>query len=259
MTNVSDGDMSSRGVTVSLVSHGHGQMVSDVLASLARIPEIAHVVLTLNVPEQMSVLPAGLHGKLTVIENPRPQGFGANHNSAFTHCKTSFFCVLNPDIRFDSNPFPALLGAMATGVGLVAPLVINSAGVIEDSVRFFPTPLRLLKKALGISRGVYFANQDGSVLTPEWVAGMCMLFDADAYRALAGFDEGYFLYYEDVDICARAWKTGLRVVVCQNAVVIHDAQRESHRSFKFLRWHVASMLRFCRKHIGRLPNTTVNN
>jgi len=247
-------------ITVSLVSHGHGRMISNVLSDLAEMPEVVRVVLTLNVPEAMPGIPPLLQQKLNVIENSAPKGFAANHNAAFEHCGTEYFCVLNPDIRFTTNPFLALIkGMAATEASIAAPLVVNSSGVIEDSVRFFPTPFGLLKKAMGLSRDSYVIKQGDVAFKPDWVAGMCMLFQTNAFRALKGFDEAFFLYYEDVDICARSWQRGMPIVVCPAVTVTHDAQRESHSSLKFLRWHLASMLRFFRKHWRRLPDTGATN
>ena len=243
-------------ITVSVVSHGHGRMVAELLGDLAGIPEVTRIVLTLNIPEPMPAIPPSLQQKLTVIENSSPKGFAANHNTAFKHCKARYFCVLNPDIRLQKNPFPALMNALvARNAALVAPLVVNSSGIVEDSMRLFPTPLRLLKKALGLSRGSYAVRPGDAVIAADWVAGMCLLLHAETYRELGGFDEEYFLYYEDVDICARAWKRGMSVIACPSATVVHDAQRASHRSLKFLRWHISSMLRFFYKHYGRLPDS----
>jgi GT2 family glycosyltransferase len=59
----------------------------------------------------------------------------------------------------------------------------------------------------------------------DWVAGMFLLIRTEAFRALGGFDEGFHLYYEDVDFCARAWKAGWKVQVHPEVSVIHDAQR----------------------------------
>jgi N-acetylglucosaminyl-diphospho-decaprenol L-rhamnosyltransferase len=243
-------------VTVSLVSHGHGRMVADVLHDLADLSQVAHVVLTLNVHEAVPSIPEKLRHRTTVIENSAPKGFAANHNSAFRHCRTLFFCVLNPDIRIRENPFPGLLAALEReGAALAVPMVVNSSGEVEDSVRHFPTPAGILRKALGISYGSYPVVPGSRPFVADWAAGMFMLFRQDAYRALEGFDERFFLYYEDVDICVRAWKQGLSVNVCPSATAVHDAQRESHRSLRFMRWHLASMLRFFLKHYGRLPDT----
>ena len=80
-----------------------------------------------------------------------------------------------------------------------------------------------------------------------------MLFRSEAFAELKGFDEKFFLYYEDVDVCIRAWNRGLRVLACPRVSVIHDARRDSRRSLRHLRWHVASMRRFFWKHWARLP------
>jgi hypothetical protein len=92
-----------------------------------------------------------------------------------------------------------------------------------------------------------------SVFYPEWVAGMFMMFRNSAYKKLNGFDEHFFLYYEDVDICVRAWKVGLKVLACPSVSVVHDARRESRRNIRYLWWHLTSMIRYFVKHWGRLP------
>jgi len=91
------------------------------------------------------------------------------------------------------------------------------------------------------------APQDGAKwLEPDWVGGMFMLFRSDLYKTLGGFDEGYFLYYEDIHLCARLRVAGMRVVLEPKAEIIHDAQRASHRDLRHAWWHATSILRFFR-------------
>ncbi|HNF92587.1 MAG TPA: glycosyltransferase [Accumulibacter sp.] len=238
-------------IAVSIVSHGHGDMVGRLIGQLLAFPEVAQIILTLNVPESVA-LPDD--ARLTVIGNAMPKGFGANHNAAFTCCTQTFFCPLNPDIEFDRNPFPVLSAALANDrVALVAPLVRSPDGKIEDSIRHFPTPASLLMKALGGSDGRYAVSEDQADFAPEWVAGMFMLFRSRDFHDLGEFDERFFLYYEDVDICVRVWQNGMRIQACPKAGVIHDARRGSRRSLRHLCWHLGSMARFLWKHRGRLP------
>jgi N-acetylglucosaminyl-diphospho-decaprenol L-rhamnosyltransferase len=131
--------------------------------------------------------------------------------------------------------------------------VVSPGGLHEDSWRHFPTLTSLLRKALGMGDGSYRLPGDGRHFSPEWVAGMFMLFRSDVFRRLGGFDEDFFLYYEDVDICARLWKSGYRLLACPAVSVVHDAQRDSHRKWRHLRWHLGSMARYFAKHWGRLP------
>jgi len=136
---------------------------------------------------------------------------------------------------------------------LVAPLIFSPNKEIDDSVRHFPRVRMLLLKVLTGRVERYTFDRRNKFMYPEWVGGMFMLFRSEAFAQLGGFDEGFFLYYEDVDICVRAWKAGLPVVVCQTVGVIHDARRESHRNLRHFCWHLTSMFRYFFKHWWRLP------
>jgi N-acetylglucosaminyl-diphospho-decaprenol L-rhamnosyltransferase len=247
-------------ISISIVSHGQGQLVEQVLKDLVGLPVPldAEILVTLNIPEPLPFATASFPWPLVIVENPSPKGFGANHNAAFRMSKGERFCVMNPDVRLPENPFPLLLGEMERlRAALIAPAVLTPRGRVEDSVRHFPRALALASKMLGCGDGRYpFAVSD-EAFAAEWVAGMFMLFRADFYRAVGGFDEAFFLYYEDVDICARLWKAGGRVLACPRAQVIHDARRSSRRNLRYIRWHLTSMARYFWKHWGRLPTRAV--
>lgn len=238
-------------VTVSIVSHGHGRMVSSLIRSILACCEVGQVILTLNISELIEIPD---DGRLHIIRNDYPKGFGANHNSAFQICNLPFFCPLNPDIGIESSPFTKLLEVQArTGAAIVAPLVLSPQGGVEDSARRFPTMLSVLAKLLLNSDGRYALSAGNEPFNPEWVAGMFMMFCSESFHRLGGFDERFFLYYEDVDICVRTWRNNMSIVLCPGVSVIHAAQRESHRNWRYLRWHLASMARYFYKHWGRLP------
>lgn len=242
-------------IAVSIVSHGHGAMVTRLVHALLGFPEVAQILVTINIPESLA-LPSS--SRITLIDNPFPKGFGANHNAAFEHCHQPFFCPLNPDIEVPLNPFPALLAVLTCRkVAMAAPLVLAPDGRFEDSLRYFPTFRSLARKALGSADGRYLVTHGQTNFHPEWVAGMFMLFRSPDFARLGGFDEAYFLYYEDVDICVRMWKLGMKITACAQVSVIHDAQRDSHHSFRHLCWHLASMARYFLKHWGRLPRVAL--
>jgi len=232
-------------VTVSIVSHGHGALVLSLLADLAT--HCGHgigVILTLNLPESLTISEGAYPFQVKLIRNQAPKGFGANHNAAFTENRSPYFCVLNPDIRIGENPFPQLVEELRNvKVGVVAPRILDPDGNIEDSARRFPTPWFIVRKLFGLTAELDYRIEQ-TTLSPDWEAGMFMLFRKDVYAELAGFDERYFLYYEDVDLCRRLRKRGydVRLLPCVSAV--HDARRESRRSLRHLRWHLTSLLRF---------------
>lgn len=233
-------------ISVSIVSHSQTDLLKALLVDLQRYcnPAIIEVLLTLNLPE---TLPFGLTDfgfTVVVLENSLPKGFAANHNQAFTKSTGQFFCVLNPDVRLTDDPFPSLLRCLqGVTVGLAAPLVVDEQGRLEDSARHFPTPFKILCKAIGRCRGNDYVVKNAPVY-PDWVGGMFMLFPEAVFKQLDGFDQRYFLYYEDVDLCARLKLHGYEVMLCPDARVIHEARRDSHRRLRYLKWHLASMMRF---------------
>ena len=246
-------------LTISIVSHGQWSLVSELLNDLSgiSIPVAIEVLVTLNIPEEISFRSTDYPWPVSVLENNATKGFGANHNAAFRQSKGEWFCVMNPDLRLSDNPFPVLIELVARGsVGLIAPMVVSPSGAIEDSIRRFPTPFSLVTKLFGCGDGRYAFVADDAAFAAEWVAGMFMLFRAEDFRAVGGFDEGFFLYYEDVDVCARLWRAGRQVLACPAVRVIHDARRASRRSLRYMIWHVQSMARYFWKHWGRLPRVT---
>jgi N-acetylglucosaminyl-diphospho-decaprenol L-rhamnosyltransferase len=229
-------------IAVSIVSHGHGGMVIRLIEQLSAFPEVGQIIVTLNIEESLELPDDEV---ITVLKNRHPQGFAENHNTAFEYCREDYFCPLNPDVYFQENPFPELLTTMVDErVGMVAPRVDSPSGRHEDSWRHFPTIWALTRKLFGKDSARYSVPVDGKPFSPDWVAGMFMLFEAKSYRKVKGFDEKFFLYYEDVDICNRLWKSNIGILACPKVSIVHDARRDSHRKMKHLYWHLSSMSRY---------------
>lgn len=232
-------------ISISVVSHAQIGLIAALLADLESHCQESRfeVILTLNLDEDLPFALDQFSWPINIVRNAVPKGFGANHNQAFKQATGNYFCVLNPDIRLVGDPFHTLVAYLKDpSLGLAAPLVLGPGGTPEDSARFFPSPLRILRKILGVSNPDYVMND--LPVHPDWVGGMFMLYPRHIFERLGGFDEKYFLYYEDVDICARLRLLGYEVAVCPDAKIIHYAQRSSHKSFRYTRWHLTSMTRF---------------
>jgi GT2 family glycosyltransferase len=232
------------GITVSVVSHGQNALVNAFVEDLARhCGNRVALIITQNISDSQPLATAGAPGPVELVRNAERKGFGANHNAAFTRCRTPYFCVANPDIRLRADPFPRLLETLETqGATATGPLVRSPAGTVEDSARRFPTVPSLLRKLLRERPGPEYPI-DQAAMRVDWVAGMFLLFRSEAFRSVGGFDERYFLYYEDVDICRRLGGIG-PVVYEPRAEVIHDARRASRRDLRLALRHVSSALRF---------------
>jgi len=223
-------------ITISIVSHGQLALVLPLLEQLDRYSRavIDKVLLTLNIPEADLLAGRSWGFEVERIENASPKGFGANHNQAFERCGTEWFLVLNPDIRFDSDVLSPLLAQAAPDAGLLTPRILEPGKTEPEPHRALLTPLEIVgRKKPGYVRPT----------VPAWIPGLFMLFRSEAYRQVGGFDEKFFMYGEDFDICARTRLAGWILQVGENLLARHDAQRESHRSRKYLYWHVTSLLK----------------
>ncbi|MBC7393764.1 MAG: glycosyltransferase [Variovorax sp.] len=223
-------------ITVSIVSHGQLALIEPLLDQLARYSNavVAKVVLTINVPEPDILAGRTWAFPVERIENRTPMGFGANHNQAFTRCTTPWFLVLNPDIRLDSDVLTPLLAQAAPTSGLLTPRILEPGKSVPEQHRATITPREILTRR----KAGYVRPQ-----VPAWIPGLFMLFRSEAYAAIDGFDERFFMYGEDFDICARIQLAGWQLQVGEDLVARHDAQRASHAKAKHLYWHVTSLLK----------------
>ena len=223
-------------MTVSIVSHGHEEHVAALLAQLAAAggDTVAHVVLTHNLAAQAVALPpAGWPFRFTEVFNERPAGFATNHNRAFAHCATPFFCVLNPDVELtEPATLQRLLAAVQEpGVGCAYPVLLNPDGSTQNE-REVMTPASLFRRHV-------LRRPPRRV---DWVNGAFMLVPQEVWRQVGGFDERYFMYCEDTDFCLRLQLAGYRLARA-DARALHDAAWGSRRDSRLFGWHVRSMLR----------------
>jgi N-acetylglucosaminyl-diphospho-decaprenol L-rhamnosyltransferase len=224
-------------VTISIVSHGHGDWVEPLLGQLCTLHggHIQHVVLTHNLPSAPVESPAeGWPFRFTEVFNPEPVGFGANHNRAFGHCTTDFFCVLNPDVELrDASVWARLLERLQRPeVGCAYPLLFNPDGSRQENERELLTPLALVRRHL-------FKWPQKHV---DWVSAAFLLVRSSAWRNLSGFDERYFMYCEDVDFCLRLQLAGWQLARA-DAAADHNASWASRRLGPHLVWHLRSIAR----------------
>lgn len=229
-------------LAVSIVSHGHGAQIQSLLQLLAQtsVPSVQRVWITCNCPESPPVA-ASWPFDVRWLHNAVPQGFGANHNQAFRHeqgclSPAEFFAVLNPDLTWTQDPFSSLLVAAAQWrAGCAYPQQVTPQGLRQDHQRSLPTPMSLLRR--------YVAPHNRLPVPIDWVNAACLLFPSSVFREVGGFDENFYMYCEDVDLCLRLRLQGYDLMESKHATVVHEAQRNSHRQWRHCMWHLVSLWR----------------
>lgn len=228
--------MAGERVTISIVSHGQERLLQGLLDDLAGPADcVERLVITHNLAGAADVsCPEAMSGRCWQIHNIQPKGFGANHNAAFTLCDTEWFAVVNPDIRLQSDVFAQLIAQAAPDDVVLAPALVDPESGRVAPNRDLLTPWEVLRRRLpGWQPPV----------VPVWLPGAFLLLRAEAFERVGGFDERFFLYAEDFDLCARLRLAGGRLRYVPQVRVSHAAQRSSHVRWRYLRWHATSLLR----------------
>lgn len=240
---------------ISVVNHNHDEMISenDTLKNLAQ----KHTVIIKSNTEAKTCLKqycqkSGIH----LIQGSSFKGFGANNNEVFKVAKTSFnmckedyFLVLNPDIEISLESISSLLTELQhTPTDIAAINLFRNRAMTEydNSIRHYTKLLNPFKTLLRLPRKDFY---DKSVIKQpisiDWAAGSFLLFKTGCYQELKGFDEKYFMYFEDADICTRANLKRHNVVYFPNIKAVHFASHQNRKLLsKHFIWYCRSSIRY---------------
>jgi GT2 family glycosyltransferase len=201
-----------------------------------------------------------------LIVNERPAGFGANINRGVAETQSEFVVIANPDTEPEPDAVAVLadFGSAAPRRGIVGPQLRYPDGRWQPSRRRFPTvtgtlvrrtPIRYLARPFDRQRSHYLLDERPSEPVPaDWMLGAFLLLRREMLDELGGFDEGFRLYGEDIELCYRAAKAGWERWYVPAAVVTHSYAAEIDRRLLTRRtlWHWRGIARFVRKHPERL-------
>jgi GT2 family glycosyltransferase len=250
-------------VAVVIVSFNTREDVLRCLASLREHLPLPHEVIVVDNASEDATAAAvrAAHPEAIVIENTRNLGFSAANNRGLAQARAPFVLLLNSDAEVRPGLVEALLERLEANaeLGLIGPRTVDGDGVIQVSFGPPLTPLRewgqrrlvrgvKARRPRALARAEALAAHEHE---PAWISASCLLARRDTLLAVNGFDEGFFLYEEDVDLCLRAGRAGWGVRFTPAAEVVHhlgrSMARTPHRAR--LEYH-RSHLRYYRKHNG---------
>jgi GT2 family glycosyltransferase len=199
--------------------------------------------------------------RVTYIFNGRNLGFGAGHNVAMKTSLTEakYHVVLNPDVYFGSGVIEKLLefASSRPEIGLVMPKVLNPDGTIQYLCKRLPTPSDLILRRFlpaafkplvedRLARYEFRDHDYDSVLSVPVLSGCFMMINCTALSEAGVFDERYFMYMEDVDLCRRIHEK-FQTIYFPDVAIYHGYEKGSYRSFRLMLHHVVSALQYFQK------------
>ena len=172
-------------------------------------------------------------GDVTLLRSAVNEGYGAACNRGARASGGEILVFLNADVELVGGALRELVAALPddAGAGLAGPAVVDAAGHLHRSVRRFPSPYGWLLDGTIFERwwgtrwllaGYRPAVEPGRPSRVDWVEGACLAVRRKAFTAIGGFDSGYFMYCEELDLCRRLQERGLSVLYVPAAVVTHQ-------------------------------------
>lgn len=195
-----------------------------------------------------------------IIETANNDGFGSGYNRGAYYARGAYIFCNNPDKLPEPSALQTLVEKMQTdeSIGIAAPKILHADGTQRLSIRRFPHIRNIVSRRsiLGILFPAYLdqylmkdVDLDASHEV-DWVIGGCFMIRADLFRRLSGFDERFFLFFEDTDLCRRCHDAGKKVVYFPEAIVFDKKNRLSGEHFYDLffkktgRIHVFSAIKY---------------
>ncbi len=193
-----------------------------------------------------------------VVVPGRNLGYGAAANRGAAATTAELILVCNPDLSVHPGAMAALVAVLdeQPEVAVTGPLIRTPSGDRYPSARRFPS---LIDAAGHAVLGLFVPNNrftrtyqrsdvamaDGASQRVDWLSGACFLVRRSAFEAIGGFDEAYFMYAEDVDLCWRLARAGWKATFVPTAEVVHtQGVSTDHHPYRMIVEHHRSLLRF---------------
>ncbi len=223
------------------------------LRDLAILPN-AHLfeVIIINNDSNKLQLPQYKFFRQKCVEINENIGYSKANNIGLNHVSTSFVCFLNPDTHSFSQNFCSIIDHLQPRV-IASPLILSENKMPQRWSNGEKISLwQIFKNNFGIHKKTWLAQ---SVTPVHWVCGAALCSTTQFLRELNGFDESFFLYFEDVDLCERAHLLGGSVYFLPHVSLIHTAGQSSKKTSKFQKkCYYNSQDHYFNKHVGVLQS-----
>ncbi|WP_196716778.1 glycosyltransferase family 2 protein [Actinomyces trachealis] len=242
-------------VRVVTVAYNPGRELADFLSSLVKATRRKlRIVIADNGQEHALVDKlAELHGA-EVVRDGGNHGYGGGANRGAYGLEEDWLVIANPDLAWRPGSLDVLIDAAIAHPegGCFGPRILSTDGSVYPSGRELPALFKGAGHAvLGrvwpsnpFSKAYHGGNQDQTHAV-GWLSGACLLLPAQVWRELGGFDEGYFMFFEDTDLGARVTASGRLNLQVPDAVVIHEQGASwKARPERMIRAHHASARRY---------------
>ena len=196
---------------------------------------------------------------ITYINNDCNYGFGKGHNLVINRIigRSKYHLILNPDITLTSGLLENLFAYMEANpdVGMIIPQVLYNDGTVQSVCKLLPTPwtlfvrrfltIKLIKDKLNKYYELKMTDPS-KAFEPPVISGCFMFIRNSVLKDIGGFDERFFMYMEDVDLCRRI-KSKSKILYYPKIKVFHGHAKGSYKNLRLLKYHMISAIKYFNK------------
>lgn len=250
-------------ITISIVTH-NSRHIFDVLDNLnveLGLDSNYDVHIFDNASEQSYINRLESYGSfISVHVSAENKGFGYGHNQVLKQVATRYSIIFNPDVLITKDVLNKLIQHMQADnqLAAVCPKVLNSDGttqylvrqkldVFDYMLRFVPS--QSIKKLFNKRLSYYECRElpDDKTSYIKMGSGCLMVIDNNKFKEIGGFDEQFFMYFEDNDLCLSFGKAGYKILYTPFETVIHLYEKGAHKNKKLFKIFLQSMVKFFNK------------
>lgn len=228
-------------MTAIIVNYRTPELTKGAARSCLTEPDVQEVIVIDNGSgdDSADILTEEFRGqRVRVMENEDNVGFATANNKGMNRAKTDYVFLLNSDAFVLEGAVATLLQRLKDDpeIGIIGPEVVESDGKTVQAGNYGPFPN---------ARSIFLRDQSvPNELEPDWISGVAMMGNREFLSSIDGFDDRFFMYFEDVDLCRRIRAQGKKVVREPNAKVVHFGGKSLSSDFRRKKMYYASQDRY---------------
>ena len=255
-------------IAVCIINYNTSDLLRECLHSIL-VQNVEEIVVVDNASADCSVeMMKAEFPSVPLLALEKNLGFGAASNRGIKACHAEQIVLLNADTQMKPGSLQALRNYLEDHpqAAIIGPRMLNPDGTLQTSCFRFPTPLHIFLYITGLYRWIprlpvvkqhtLQKMKSESARPVPWILGAALAFRRETFEGVGGFDENFFMYFEEVDLCYRLFSQGKQIHFVPQAEIIHvgGGSTTQTRASSYIQFF-ASLAQFYRKHYSTLMLT----
>jgi len=253
-------EKTERKLSIIIVNFRSEQFLKRCIASIYNCLDIDFEIIVVNNDEKEKLISVAQNfPEIKILNNEKNIGFGSAVNVGTKLARGEFLFFINPDAFLKSREIGETLKILENNekIAAIGLKIIDKNGKNQEWIcGFEATFFDLIKNNLGFSRSKKVWEKKNKIFV-HWVSGAAMLVKKNIFERLGGFDENFFMYFEDLDLCKRARKLGFKILYFPKTEIVHESGGSLKNRKQQKKYYYASQDYYFQKHFNKIKGLLI--